>query len=144
MNRIFFLLVFGLTTLLFFGQDKKPDWRKLHYLSEEEMYMPIDNRSFYETDPPVAPVRNVAEFDQMQAVLIRYPFGIPLTLVKEMAENIEVNEMSTFKDLLLANSLQIDAVAQLLIEKGVFSKDEFFDMLKRIQSEYEKKGEPNS
>lgn len=61
-----------------------------------------------------------------------------------MAENLDSNEMSTFKDLLLANSLQIDAVAQLLIEKGVFSKDEFFDMLKRIQSEYEKKGEPIS
>ena len=61
-----------------------------------------------------------------------------------MAESFEANEMSTFKDLLLANSLQIDAVAQLLIEKGVFSKDEFFDMLKRIQTEYEKKGEPIS
>ncbi len=61
-----------------------------------------------------------------------------------MAENIDSNEMSTFKDLLLANSLQIDAVAQLLIEKGLFTKDEFFDMLKRIQTEYEKKGEPIS
>ena len=61
-----------------------------------------------------------------------------------MAENFDSNEMSTFKDLLLANSLQIDAVAQLMIEKGIFSKDEFFDMLKRIQTEYEKKGEPIS
>jgi hypothetical protein len=61
-----------------------------------------------------------------------------------MAEHCDSNEMSTFKDLLLANSLQIDAVAQLLIEKGVFTKDEFFDMLKRIQTEYEKKGEPIS
>ena len=61
-----------------------------------------------------------------------------------MADDIDSNEMSTFKDLLLANSLQIDAVAQLLIEKGIFSKDEFFDMLKRIQTEYEKKGEPIS
>ena len=60
------------------------------------------------------------------------------------AENIEPREMETFKDLLLANSLQIDAVAQLLIEKGVFSKEEFFEMLKRIQAEYDKKGEPIS
>jgi hypothetical protein len=45
---------------------------------------------------------------------------------------------------LLANALQIDAVAQLLIDKGVFSKEEFFEMLKRIQAEYEKKGEPIS
>ena len=61
-----------------------------------------------------------------------------------MAENIEPNEMATFKDLLLANSLQIDAVAQLMIEKGVFTKEEFFEMLKRIQAEYDKKGEPIS
>jgi hypothetical protein len=32
----------------------------------------------------------------------------------------------------------------LLIEKDIFTKDEFFDMLKRIQTEYEKKGEPIS
>ena len=61
-----------------------------------------------------------------------------------MADNIEPNEMATLKDLLLANALQIDAVAQLLIDKGVFSKEEFFEMLKRIQAEYEKKGEPIS
>jgi hypothetical protein len=61
-----------------------------------------------------------------------------------MAEQSDTNEMATFKDLLLANSLQIDAVAQLLIDKGAFTKDEFFDMLKRIQKEYEKKGEPIS
>jgi len=60
------------------------------------------------------------------------------------SEKIEPGEMETFKDLLLANSLQIDAVAQLLIEKGVFSKEEFFEMLKRIQAEYDKKGEPIS
>ena len=41
----------------------------------------------------------------------------------------------------MANSIQIDAVAQLLIEKGVFSKEEFFDMLQQVQAEYEKKGE---
>ena len=60
---------------------------------------------------------------------------------ESISGNSDSNEMSTFKDLLLANSLQIDAVAQLLIEKGIFTKDDFFDMLKRIQAEYEKKGE---
>ena len=63
---------------------------------------------------------------------------------ESISGNSDSNEMSTFKDLLLANSLQIDAVAQLLIEKGIFTKDDFFDMLKRIQAEYEKKGEPVS
>ena len=89
MNRVLLLFVFGLITAMFYGQDKKPDWRKLHYLSEEEMNKEFDNTTnFYETDPPVHPVRNVAEFDHMQAVLVRYPFGIPISLVKEMADDI--------------------------------------------------------
>ena len=38
---------------------------------------------------------------------------------------------------------QVDAIAQLLIEKGIFSKEELFDMLKRIQKEYQKSGAPD-
>lgn len=85
------LIVFTITSISINAQDKTPDWRKLHYLSEEEMHMELDSyKSFIETAPPVAPVRNVAEFDEMQAVLVRYPFGIPMTLVKELADDIEV------------------------------------------------------
>jgi len=99
MNKKYFLfVVFALLSATLFGQEKKPDWRKLHYGSEEEMYMPLDHSDFIETDPPFAPVRNVAEFDQMQAVLIAYPegngsgegFGIPINLIREMAEDCEV------------------------------------------------------
>jgi len=96
MDKKYFLyvIVFALLSVTLFGQEKKPDWRKLHYGSEEEMYMPLDHSDFIETDPPFAPVRNVAEFEQMQAVLIAYPsgvgFGIPLNLIREMAEDCEV------------------------------------------------------
>lgn len=86
-----FILALSLLSIHLSGQDKKPDWRKLHYISEEEMHQQFDfKRDFYETDPPLQPVRNVAEFEQMQAVLVRYPFGIPINLVKEMAKDIEV------------------------------------------------------
>ncbi|MCK7525235.1 MAG: hypothetical protein MZV64_50335 [Ignavibacteriales bacterium] len=30
-----------------------------------------------------------AEFEEMQSVLIRYPFGIPMTLIKEMAAGLQ-------------------------------------------------------
>ena len=50
------------------------------------------------------------------------------------------SELATIQDLLMANSMQLDAIAQLLIEKDVFSKEELFDMLKRIQREYQKTG----
>ena len=83
------LLTFCFQQLI--AQKEKPDYRKLHYLSEEEMYMDFDaSRDFYVTDPPSGPVRNVAEFEEMQSVLVRYPLGIPVELVREMAEDTRV------------------------------------------------------
>ena len=43
------------------------------------------------------------------------------------------------KEMLIANSIQVDALAQLLIEKRVFSEEEFFTKLKSVQMEYESK-----
>ena len=56
-----------------------------------------------------------------------------------MAEKLDPSELVNFKELLMANSMQVDAIAQLLIEKGVFTKEEFFDMLKQVQMEYKSK-----
>ena len=53
-----------------------------------------------------------------------------------MAQKLDPDEMVSFKELLISNSIQIDAVIQLLIEKGIFSKEEFFDMLKQVQMAY--------
>lgn len=41
-------------------------------------------------DIPPPPLRQPAEFEPMQGVLIRYPFGIPYSLIAEMAEDVEV------------------------------------------------------
>ena len=67
-----------------------PEWRKMKYLSEEEMYMPISTRSFVETPPPTGEVRFPGEYEPMQAVMIVYPLGIPVELVREMAEDCKV------------------------------------------------------
>jgi hypothetical protein len=37
----------------------------------------------------------------------------------------------------MANSAQVDAAVQLLIEKGFFLKEEFFDKLKQVYAEYQ-------
>jgi len=85
------IVAFLLNIQAVFAQEKLPaDWRKLHYLSAEEMATPATNNlNFTETDPPENP-RMVAEFEPMQSVLIRYPFGIPYALIAEMAEEINV------------------------------------------------------
>ena len=69
-----------------------PDWRKLHYLSEEEMKTPVrrHNLNFSESPAPTEAPRFVAEFEPMQGVTIRYPLGIPVSLVKSLAENCRV------------------------------------------------------
>lgn len=67
-----------------------PEWRKLKYLSEEEMYKTVNNRNFEETAPPTGEVRFPGEYEPMQAVMIVYPLGIPMELVKEMAEDCKV------------------------------------------------------
>ena len=56
-----------------------------------------------------------------------------------MAEKLSDKELVNFKEMLIANSIQVDALAQLLIEKGVFSEQEFFTKLKTVQMEYESK-----
>ena len=53
------------------------------------------------------------------------------------AEILSNKDLVTFKELLMANSIQVDALAQFLIEKGFISKEEFFTKLKEVQSEYE-------
>ncbi len=87
---LFLSLIIGLNFNAFSQQDNLPEWRLKKYLSEEEMYMPITNRSFVETPPPTGEVRFPGEYEPMQAVMIVYPLGIPVELVKEMAEDCKV------------------------------------------------------
>ena len=41
-------------------------------------------------DPPPQPVVNPAEWEPMTGVLIRYPLGLPTSLIAEMSEDVEV------------------------------------------------------
>lgn len=40
--------------------------------------------------PPLAPIRNCAEFEPMSMALIRYPLGIPYALIREMDEKLQI------------------------------------------------------
>ena len=88
LSVITLLLLMAATTLQ--AQDKKPDWMRWHYLSEEEMYDTSRGLNFVETDPPAGEPRFVAEFEPMQGVMIRYPLGIPTSLVAQLADNCQV------------------------------------------------------
>jgi hypothetical protein len=52
---------------------------------------------------------------------------------------LDDNQLVTFKELLMANSIQVNALAQLFIEKGFITEEEFFDKLKQVQAKYQNK-----
>ena len=56
-----------------------------------------------------------------------------------MAQRLESDELVSFKELLMANTLQVDTAIQLLIEKGFFTEAEYFNKLKLVQAQYEAK-----
>jgi agmatine/peptidylarginine deiminase len=45
---------------------------------------------FVETPPPAGPVRPIAEFEPASQVLIRYPLGIPVSLVAQLSNTAQV------------------------------------------------------
>ena len=55
-----------------------------------------------------------------------------------MAEQLDPNELVSFRELLISNTIQLDTVTRLLIEKGIITEEEIFATLKQVQMEYQK------
>ena len=53
-----------------------------------------------------------------------------------MAQALNPDELVSLKELLIANSIQCDALAQLLIEEGLISEQKFYEKLKQVQAQY--------
>ena len=67
-----------------------PDSLPIWITQEELQNLDKIGEDFQGTSPPPSPVRMPAEFDPMQGVLIRYPFGISYDIIAEMSEDVEV------------------------------------------------------
>ena len=78
-----FLRYINIITILSLASAELPigftqeEWENRHLIQD------MGNR----TDPPLGPIRAIAEYEPMQGVLIRYPLGISLSLVRELAED---------------------------------------------------------
>lgn len=86
-NKILLLLFLGFTTV--YAQNNG----LTHQLSKQEKeQLNVQVRSFTETAPPIGIVRNVAEWEPMESVIVAYTggFGVPLFLIAEMAEETNV------------------------------------------------------
>ena len=89
-TKYFFSVIIILMLMIspLFGQAKKLTHRMS---AQEKAMMPSYLISAAKgTAAPPYPVRSIAEFEPMEGVLIAYPFGIPITLIKEMALEVKV------------------------------------------------------
>ena len=116
MNKLYTLTILSLVlAFAAAAQDtaNAPNGKLRHVMTPEEALRKGEiGRSFVETNPPVAPIRNVAEFDRMQGALVRYPFGIPILLIKEMATGVKVTTI-------VASTSQKNTVIAQYVANGV-------------------------
>ncbi len=56
-----------------------------------------------------------------------------------MKRELSEKEIVTFKELLISEMIQTEALTRLLIRKGIISQEEYTDMLRRVQDEYDKR-----
>ena len=106
--------------MLFFGQliaqenNGLPNNGLTHRLSEKEKLIINKNeKNLLFTTPPIGPVRNIAEFEPSEAVIIAYAngFGLPYTVIKDLS--------NTGKVIIACPSSSQSSVMTLLTNNGV-------------------------
>ena len=55
-----------------------------------------------------------------------------------MTAKLNPNKIEDSEQLLISNTIQLDSVVQLLIEKGIFSKKDYSEMVDKVLKEYQK------
>ena len=121
----FFLLIalFALNLGRAYSQDNStfPDNGFKHLLNESSKFnTPFSDENFLTTNPPLAPVRNIAEFEPAEAVVIAYVpasssyshgFGIPYSVIKDLSNTGKVfiaaisSDQSTIMSSLISNNI---------------------------------------
>jgi hypothetical protein len=56
-----------------------------------------------------------------------------------MAKSVEPKQIVSFEELLMSQVVQQEAITRLLVEKGIFSKEEFLEMVKTVNREMKTK-----
>ncbi|MHC1707570.1 MAG: agmatine deiminase family protein [Bacteroidales bacterium] len=92
MLRIFTIfLLLTLSSIGGFSQNLVDPTNMPHEMTPGEVLLKETLGSkFVSTPPPTGVIRNIAEFDKMEGVLIRYPLGITTSLVAAMSQDLKV------------------------------------------------------
>ena len=57
-----------------------------------------------------------------------------------MAHALDPKELVDFREMVMANTIQVDTICQLLIQKGYFPEAEFLEKMKEVQAVYQGHG----
>lgn len=91
MNRIFFTAFLMLFVISLKAQSTHFPFELKHEMTAEEaQFAHLIGKSFNPTPPPPGIVYNIPEFGNNNGVIIRYPFGIPISLIKSLSEDVTV------------------------------------------------------
>ncbi|MBW6492475.1 MAG: agmatine deiminase family protein [Lentimicrobium sp.] len=96
LRTILGFLFFATSVLSISAQDygKYPPQRLTHHMTpEEQLSRHLIGRGFVETPPPAGNIISLAEFERAKGALVRYPFGIPIALIREMARDAIVTTL---------------------------------------------------
>ncbi len=96
--KLFLVLVFAMFIVGSSAQEagKYPRHRLTHQMSPEEAQSRhLIGRNFVQTDPPPGSITSLGEFERAKGALIAYPFGIPMTVIREMARDAIVTTLVT-------------------------------------------------
>ena len=86
--RYLTLTIFLFSLSISNGEDLHGDELPIGLTEAEKNNIHIIYEMGRDTDPPQSPVRNVAEYERMSGVIIRYPFGISLEIIRELSEDV--------------------------------------------------------
>ncbi len=112
LTNILFSSMFLLVSMFGFAQNNASvSLQSQHLMSENEKNTSIEYTRAV-TDPPTGEIHAVAEYEPMQGVLVAYPFGIPMELIREMSEDVMVTTI-------VANSSIENTVRNLYQNAGV-------------------------
>lgn len=111
---IFISLLFIFNHNLVFSQKEEAIQSPLtHWMTPDELLRRDEiGKGFVPTAPPAWPVISVAEFMPSEGVLVRYPFGIPMSLIKDLSFRTRVTTI-------VKNSSQQSTVNSQYITNGV-------------------------
>jgi hypothetical protein len=59
-----------------------------------------------------------------------------------VSNSVNPRKMEGFEKLLISNTIQLEAVTRLLLDKGILNEEELVAMMKTVQEEYQQNSKP--